>query len=121
MDLLNPLAHPPVVRGRPTLRFAWFYHVCALPNPRSRRWWSCLLSLFDSVDPAQTFRERRFQAFDVIVVVVHLLLKISHSQTHGLVVHAEKVNVGVVKAALCERLGEQGAVRETLVAQLSKV
>ena len=106
MDLLDPLAHPSIVRGRPSLRFAWFYHVCALPNPRSRRWWSCLLSLFDSVDPAQTFRERRFQAFDVIVVVVHLLLKISYTQAHRFVVPAEKVNVRVVKAAFCQRLRE---------------
>ena len=86
------------------MRFARFYHVCPLPNPRSRRWRSRLFPLFDSVDPAQTFRERGFQAFDVIVVVVHLLLKISHSQPHRFVVPAEKVNVGVVKAALGQRL-----------------
>mgnify|MGYP003311767220 CR=1 FL=1 len=47
--------------------------------------------MFDSIDSSQAFREGGFQAFDVIVVVVHLLLKISHAQTHGLVVPAEKV------------------------------
>ena len=107
MDLLHPLTHPSVVGGRPSLRFARFDHIRPLSNPRSRSWRSCgLLSLFDSVDPAQTFRERGFQAFDVIVVVVHLLLKVSHTQAHCFVVPAEKVDVRVVQAALCQRLGE---------------
>ena len=119
--LLHSLAHPSIVGGWSSLWFARLDHVRALSDPGRWSWGSFLSLVFNSIDPSQAFGERRLQALDVVVVVVHLLLQVADTQTHGLVVTSEKVDIRVVKAALCQGLGKQEAVGETLVAQFPQV